>query len=194
MNTHTPSETTGTAAALDTIVVDAPASAASDAAPQLTLPPTIGGPLPQQGSGQATGQYAQQQAGQYAHPGAPAAGQQPHASGQYAQPGTQPQPPHATPVYSEPQPQPGQHAYAFAIASFVLGIASIVAGWTFIAPIVGIVLGTIALRRNTSERTLALWGVWLNAAMLVFTGLAIVLGFGVATFGLFAGLFSGVWF
>lgn len=63
---------------------------------------------------------------------------------------------------------------AFAITSFVLGIASIVSSWTFIAPIVGLVLGVLALRRKTTERTLALWGVWMNAAMLAVTVLAVL--------------------
>ncbi|MFV0433327.1 MAG: DUF4190 domain-containing protein [Leucobacter sp.] len=71
----------------------------------------------------------------------------------------------------------------FALTSFVLGIASIVAGWTFFAPIVGLVLGAVALRRGTSERTLALWGVWLNGALLALSVLAavafaIAIGFG----------------
>lgn len=65
------------------------------------------------------------------------------------------------------------HENAFAITSFVLGIASIVSSWTFIAPIAGLVLGILALRRNTSERTLALWGVWMNAIMLAGTVLAL---------------------
>jgi hypothetical protein len=63
---------------------------------------------------------------------------------------------------------------SFAITSFVLGIASIVAGWTFIAPIVGLIFGVLALRRKTTERTLALWGVWLNVAMLALTVLAVL--------------------
>ncbi|QZY51265.1 DUF4190 domain-containing protein [Leucobacter tenebrionis] len=75
---------------------------------------------------------------------------------------------------AEPQANPGDNARAFAITSFVLGIASVVSGWTFIAPIAGLILGIIALRRNTSERTLALWGVWLNGIMLALAALAIV--------------------
>ena len=86
----------------------------------------------------------------------------------------------------QPQPAVGDNSRAFAITSFVLGIASVVSGWTFIAPITGLILGVLALRRNTSERTLALWGVWLNAAMLALTALAVLvvvtlLGFGLLT-------------
>ena len=69
------------------------------------------------------------------------------------------------------------HENAFAITSFVLGIASIVSSWTFIAPIAGLVLGILALRRNTSERTLALWGVWMNAIMLAGTVLVATIAF-----------------
>lgn len=64
------------------------------------------------------------------------------------------------------------HANAFSVASFVLGIVSIVAGWSFFAPVTGLVLGILALRRGTGERTLALWGVWLNGVLLALTALA----------------------
>jgi thiol:disulfide interchange protein len=64
---------------------------------------------------------------------------------------------------------------AFAITSFVLGIASILSSWTFIAPIIGLILGAVALRRDTRERALALWGVWLNGIMLALTVAAVLL-------------------
>lgn len=54
------------------------------------------------------------------------------------------------------------------IASFVLGIASMVAGWTFFAPLVGLIMGIMALRRGTPDRSLAVWGVVLNSVALVF--------------------------
>ncbi len=73
----------------------------------------------------------------------------------------------------------------FAITSFVLGIASVVSGWTFIAPITGLILGIIALRRRTAERTLALWGVWLNGVMLALTVLAAFVVLALLAFGLF---------
>lgn len=74
----------------------------------------------------------------------------------------------------------------FAITSFVLGIASVVSGWTFFIPVAGLVFGIIALRRQTTERTLALWGVWLNAAMLALTALAVLFFVIVISLGLFA--------
>ncbi len=73
------------------------------------------------------------------------------------------------PVAQAPAAPATQADGAFAITSFVIGIASVVSSWTFVAPIIGLVFGILALRRNTKERTLALWGVWLNGAMLVFT-------------------------
>ncbi len=90
------------------------------------------------------------------------------------------------------EPAPSTQGTGFAIASFVLGIASIFAGWTVIAPIVGLVLGVLSLRRQTSERTLALWGVWINVALLVFGGLLLALGLGVAALGFLGGSFLGI--
>ena len=69
------------------------------------------------------------------------------------------------------------HSKAFSITSFVLGIASVVSGWTFFAPITGLIFGILALRRGTPERALAFWGVWLNAAMLaIWVVIAIAIG------------------
>lgn len=99
-------------------------------------------------------------------------------------------PPQAPHYASPTEPQPGAHSYGFAIASFVIGIASIISGWTLIAPIVGLILGIIALRRYTAERTLALWGVWLNGVILAFAALGIVALIALTSFGLFAGTFA----
>lgn len=74
-------------------------------------------------------------------------------------------------------------ANSFAIASFVLGLVSVVAGWSFIAPIIGLILGITALKRGTGERTLALWGVWLNGVLLAIfaiLGIAFLSLFGLA--------------
>ena len=87
---------------------------------------------------------------------------------------------------------PTQHSRSsFAIISFVLGIASFVSSWTFIAPLVGLIFGAVALRRGTSERTLALWGVWLNAIMLTLTVLAVVLFIVLGGITLFAAIAAG---
>lgn len=81
----------------------------------------------------------------------------------------------------------------FSITSFVLGVVSIVAGWSFIAPIVGLVLGIIALRRKSAERTLALWGVWLNGAMLAISTLIALGIFAIMALGFFGGAYTGIW-
>lgn len=129
--------------------------------------------------------------GQPATPAAhvPAPGQ-PEQHGAYTAPPQFGAPQYGAPQYAAPatpQQLPGQHSYGFAIASFVIGIASIIGGWTLIAPAVGLVLGILALRRNTTERTLALWGVWLNGVILAFAAVGIVIVIALASFGMLAG-------
>lgn len=82
------------------------------------------------------------------------------------------------------------HSRAFSITSFVLGIASVVSGWTFFAPIAGLIFGVQALRRNTQDRALALWGVWLNAVMLALWVLAVTTVIAIVGFGALALVFS----
>lgn len=83
-------------------------------------------------------------------------------------------------------PTSGGDTSALALTSFMLGIASVVFGWTFVAPITGLILGSIALRRRTNDRTLALWGVWLNGIMLALTALALLAMLALIGFGLIA--------
>ncbi|RXZ50000.1 hypothetical protein [Agromyces binzhouensis] len=54
----------------------------------------------------------------------------------------------------------------FAVSSLVLGLVSFVAGFTFVVPVGGLVLGILALRREPSARTMAIWGIVLNGVML----------------------------
>lgn len=68
------------------------------------------------------------------------------------------------------------------ISSFALGLASIVFGWTFIAPVAGLVLGIMALRREPLGRTFAIWGIVLNAVMLagiLLVAMATLVGIGI---------------
>lgn len=74
----------------------------------------------------------------------------------------------------------------FSTASFVLGLVSVVAGWTFFAPLTGLILGIIALRGGTPDRTLTIWGIALNGAMLVLFALGLLLIAVLLTAGLFA--------
>ena len=69
----------------------------------------------------------------------------------------------------------------FAVSSLVLGLVSIVASYTFFVPIVGLVLGVMALKREPASRTMAIWGIVLNAVMLAG---AVLVTFGALVFGL----------
>jgi uncharacterized membrane protein len=86
------------------------------------------------------------------------------------------------PVTAPPAPIAGA-GNGLAIASLVLGATSLVAGWTFIAPIVGLVLGFSARRREPAAQGFALAGIVLNAVALAGWVLA---GLGVAAFGALA--------
>ncbi|SJN11116.1 hypothetical protein FM113_11000 [Leucobacter sp. 7(1)] len=105
---------------------------------------------------------------------------------QWAQPA--PQAPQGAPQ-AAPNPETTR---IFSIVSFVLGIASVVSSWTFIAPITGLVFGILALRRGTSERTLTLWGIWLNAIMLALTAIGILIGVVFLGVGLLAAPFAWI--
>lgn len=75
---------------------------------------------------------------------------------------------------------------AWSVSSLVIGIVSIFMGWTFLAPIAGIVVGVMAKNREPHARTIANWGIGVNVATLV---LGIVLwvalgGFILAAIGL----------
>ncbi|MET0853399.1 MAG: DUF4190 domain-containing protein [Microterricola sp.] len=67
------------------------------------------------------------------------------------------------------------------ISSLVLGVVSIVAGWTFFLPVAGLVFGILALKREPSSRTMAIWGVVLNGALLAGS---VLIGLGALLFGL----------
>lgn len=78
-----------------------------------------------------------------------------------------------------------RRARTFSTTSFILGIVSVAAGWTFFVPIVGLVLGVIALRHPAADRALTIWGIALNGVMLALfalaaIGIAIFVGAGLA--------------
>ncbi|MGO1735774.1 MAG: DUF4190 domain-containing protein [Leucobacter sp.] len=85
-----------------------------------------------------------------------------------------PESPGALP-YDYAAPVSNDRSSGISIASFVIGLVSIVSSWTFIAPLTGLILGIVALRKKTSERTLAIWGVALNGAMLAITVLIAII-------------------
>jgi len=66
--------------------------------------------------------------------------------------------------------------------SLALGVASIVFGWTLVAPIAGLVVGILALKQEPLGKTYAVWGIVLNAVMLVgiaFVALLTLVGIGI---------------
>ncbi|MDF2574733.1 MAG: hypothetical protein K0S05_1645 [Agromyces sp.] len=94
---------------------------------------------------------------------------------------TQPQAP-----FGEPNPYaapavPAEESRGFSISSLVLGLVSIIASYTFFVPAAGLVLGIMALKREPASRTMAIWGIVLNAVML---GGAVLVTLGALVFGL----------
>ncbi|WIE75591.1 hypothetical protein [Curtobacterium sp. MCSS17_007] len=64
-------------------------------------------------------------------------------------------------------------------ASLVLGICSLLAGWTFFAPVVGLCLGIASRGREPAARGRAGWGILLNLVALavwVLVGALFVVG------------------
>ncbi|MFB6611631.1 DUF4190 domain-containing protein [Agromyces sp. NPDC056379] len=85
--------------------------------------------------------------------------------------------------FAEPNPYtaPAAETNGFSIASLVLGLVSIVASSTFFVPVIGLVLGILALKREPAARTMAIWGIVLNGVMLAGT---VLVAFGALVFGL----------
>lgn len=103
---------------------------------------------------------------------------------QQSQPGQYGAPQYQQPVYQQPQypvqPQYAQPQYAYgvpayapppprglSITSMVLGLASFVFGFTFAVPLVGLILGIIALKREPAGRAMSLTGIIVSAVMLL---------------------------
>lgn len=78
------------------------------------------------------------------------------------------------------------------IASLLLGLVSLFAGWTLVAPIIGLCLGISARRREPLSRTASGWGIALNlfamAGWLIVILLTVMFGGAVALGGLWAAL------
>ena len=80
-----------------------------------------------------------------------------------------------------PYAAPAAETRGFSISSLVLGVVSIFASYTFFVPAIGLVLGIMALKREPASRTMAIWGIVLNAVML---GGAVLATLGFLVFGL----------
>jgi len=72
------------------------------------------------------------------------------------------------------------------IASLVIGLVSIVLGYTFVLPIVGLILGVLGLKREPAGRGMAIAGIVINAIILVFVVLSLILFFVLIGLGLLA--------
>ncbi len=53
------------------------------------------------------------------------------------------------------------------VTSLVLGLVSLLLGFTFFVPIAAIVFGAVAARREPQGRTMAIWGIVLGALCIV---------------------------
>jgi hypothetical protein len=109
-------------------------------------------------------------------PPTPRPAQQPNQTQQY---------PHLPPtqhvvVGYQPGPPKGM-----SVTSMVLGLVSIVLGFTFLVPVVGFILGIVGLRREPAGRGMAITGLVLNGLFVVGWALVIVfvfvIGIGAAT-------------
>lgn len=92
--------------------------------------------------------------------------------------------------YSPPYPVMHHSAYTFvaqpapprglSISSMVLGLVSIVFGFTFVVPLVSLILGIVGLRREPAGRGMALTGVIISGLILLgwvaIIGLFVALG------------------
>ncbi len=85
----------------------------------------------------------------------------------------------------QPYGQAGYPAPApkgLSITSMVLGIASLLMGWTFLMPIAGLVFGIMALKREPSARGMSITGIVLSGLCLIGWAIGIA---GLIAFSLF---------
>jgi len=78
--------------------------------------------------------------------------------------------PYGTPSVP-PQTVAAAPSTPFSLTSLILGVTSVFFGLTVIAPVAGLVFGLLGLRREPTGRTLAIWGIVLNAVMIGLVGL-----------------------
>ena len=72
------------------------------------------------------------------------------------------------------------------ITSFVLGLVSFFFGFVFVLPVVGIIVGASALKREPAGRGFAIAGIWINAIIVVgWAIVTIMLVIGAISLGMF---------
>ncbi|MGK9147811.1 DUF4190 domain-containing protein [Plantibacter flavus] len=142
-------------------------------APQSPHPPAQVQPSAQQPVAQAQypqAQYPQQQYGQLA----------------YGQPQYPQQPMYGQPVYVAPYVYTPSPPRGLSIASMVIGLVSLFFGFTFVLPVIGLVLGIMGARKEPAGRAMAVTGIVLNGVfVLVWAALVLLWVFVIG--GLFVG-------
>jgi len=87
--------------------------------------------------------------------------------GYYQQPAAYQQPgyvqAYGVAVYPVAPPQPK----GLSVASMVLGLVSLVAGFTFVVPLIGLILGILGVRREPAGRGMAIAGIIISALILL---------------------------
>ena len=81
----------------------------------------------------------------------------------------------AAPAAPAPAAAGGLHS-PLSLTSLVLGIASVALSFTFVVPIVGVVLGVLGRRREPEGRTMALIGIISSGVMLLGSVVLLVVG------------------
>ncbi|MGG7465998.1 hypothetical protein [Plantibacter sp. YIM 135347] len=111
-----------------------------------------------------------------AQPGVQLAAQQPYGQAGYPQAAYQqagyPQQPtfvQATPVYFAPSEPKG-----LSLSSMVIGLVSLFLGFTFVLPLVGLVLGILGAKREPAGRGMAVTGIILNGLFILGWTLLVV--------------------
>lgn len=101
----------------------------------------------------------------------------------YPQPGNDPQYQANPSTSAFPPPQQVLVGYqagppkGLSVTSMVLGLVSIVLGFTFLVPLVGFVLGIIGIRKEPAGRGMAITGVILNGLFVLGWATVIILFF-----------------
>ncbi|WP_158861797.1 hypothetical protein [Leifsonia sp. AG29] len=89
-------------------------------------------------------------------------------------PSPAPTPVYGPPAYAVPIYAAAREPKGLSITSMVLGLVSIAAGFTFVVPVVGLVLGVLGLRKEPAGRGMALTGAILCSVILSVWALLIL--------------------
>ncbi|GAB2713953.1 DUF4190 domain-containing protein [Arthrobacter bambusae] len=88
-------------------------------------------------------------------------------------------------VYVQPQPK------GMSVASMVLGLVSIFFGWTFLVPLLGLILGLVGIKKEPAGKGMAVTGIILNGLMIAGWVLLFVFLFSIGVWGTAATVNSG---